>query len=57
MAYFASNTYTLKREILTFSNIISKKLSKPERNFTADITYGMLATSNCLLTDVIDLLH
>ena len=57
MANFTSNTYTLKRKILTFSNKISKKLSKPERKFTADITYGMLASGSCLLTDVCDQLH
>lgn len=47
----------MKREILTFSNKISKKLSKPERTFTADMTYGMLAAESCLLTDVVDQLH
>ena len=52
-----SNTYILKREILTFSNKISKNLSKPDRKFTADITYGMLASGSCLLTDVVDQLH
>ena len=30
MVNFTSNTYKMKREILTFSNKISKKLSKPE---------------------------
>ena len=30
MVTFTSNTYKMKREILTFSNKISKKLSKPE---------------------------
>ena len=44
MAYFTSNTYSLKRKILTFSNKISKHLSKPEKKFVADITYGMLAS-------------
>ena len=39
MVNFTSNTYTLKRKILTFTNKISKRLSKPERKFTADITY------------------
>ena len=34
MANFTSNTYTLKREILTFSNKISRKLSKPDKKFT-----------------------
>ena len=54
MTYFTSNTYQMKRKILTFSNKISKCLSKPEKKFTADITYGMLASGSCLLTDVVD---
>lgn len=57
MAYFTSNTYTLKREILNFSNKISKKLPKPERKFIADMNYGMLASNSCLLTDIADQLH
>ena len=57
MTYFTSNTYILKRKILTFTNKISKHLSKPERKFTADITYGILASGSCLLTDVADQLH
>ena len=52
-----TNTYTLKREILSFSNKISRKLSKPDKKFTADMTYGMLASGSCLLTDVVDQLH
>ena len=52
-----SNTYQLKRDILTFSNIISRKLSKPEKKFTADMVYGMLASESCLLTDIVDQLH
>jgi hypothetical protein len=47
----------MKREILTFSNKISKNLFKPERKFIADITYGILASGSCLLTDVVDKLH
>ena len=57
MAYFTTNAYSLKREILNFTNKISKKLSKPDRKFTADMTYGMLASGSCLLTDVVDQLH
>lgn len=57
MANFTSNTYQMKREILTFSNKISKKLPKPERKFSADITYGLLASESCLLTDIVDHLH
>ena len=57
MTNFTSNTYTLKRKILTFTNKISRQLTKPERKFVADITYGMLASGSCLLTDVVDQLH
>lgn len=52
-----TKTYTLKREILSFSNKISRKLSKPDKKFTADMTYGMLASGSCLLTDIVDQLH
>lgn len=57
MAHFTSNTYTLKRKILNFTNKISSRLSKSERKFMADLTYGMLAAKSCLLTDVVDQLH
>ena len=57
MVNFTSNTYQMKREILTFSNKISRHLSKPDIKFTADMTYGMLASGSCLLTDVVDQLH
>jgi len=57
MANFTSNTYTLKRKILNFTNKISKNLSKPDKKFVADITYGMLASGSCLLTDVVDQLY
>ena len=39
-----TNTYTLKREILTFSNKISKHLSKPDKKFSAEMTYSMLVS-------------
>lgn len=57
MSNSTTNTYILKREILNFSNKISNMLTKPTRKFIADITYGMLAGSSCLLTDVVDQLH
>ena len=57
MVNFTTNTYQMKREILFFSNKISKRLTKPEKKFTADMTYGMLASGSCLLTDVVDQLH
>ena len=57
MTNFTSNTYTLKREILKFTNKISKNLSKSDRKFSVDMTYGMLASGSCLLTDIIDRLY
>lgn len=57
MLHSTSKNYTLKRKILTFTNKISKRFSKPERKFIADITYGMLASGSCLLTDIADQLH
>ena len=46
MSHYTSNTYQMKREILTFSNKISKKLSKPDRKFSADMIYGLLASQS-----------
>ncbi len=57
MVNSTSNTYQMKREILSFLNKISKNLSKPDKKFTADMTYGMLASNSCLLTDISDQLH
>jgi hypothetical protein len=57
MANFTSDTYQMKREILTFSNKISKNLFKPEKKFIADMTYGILASGSCLFTDIVDRLH
>lgn len=57
MTNSTSITYQMKREILTFTNKISHKLSKPDKKFTADMVYGMLASESCLLTDIVDQLH
>jgi hypothetical protein len=57
MNYSTTNTYTMKREILTFSNRFSKGLTKPKKKFVADMTYGMLASNSCLLSDIADTLH
>lgn len=57
MVNYTSNTYQMKREILTYSNKISRTLSKPERKFIADMNYGILASGSCLLTDIVDQLH
>ena len=57
MVNFASNTYTLKREILTFSKKISKHLSEPDIKFTANMTYDIFVSGSSFLTDVVDQLH
>ena len=44
MVNCTSKTYQMKREILTFSNKISRKLPKPEKKFIADMNYGILAS-------------
>ena len=57
MVNFTLKTYKMKREILTFSNKISRKLPKPERKFMDDMNYDILASNSCLLTDIVDQLH
>ncbi len=57
MVNCTTNTYQMKREILNFSNKFSRNLSKPDKKFMADMTYGMLASGSCLLTDIVDTLH
>ena len=57
MVNFTSNTYQMKREILSFSNKISRNLPKSERKFIADMNYGILASGSCLLTDIVYQLH
>lgn len=57
MVHFTSNTYQMKRQILSFSNKISRNLPKPERKFIGDMNYGILASGSCLLTDIVDQLQ
>jgi len=57
MSKFTTNTYTMKREIVNFSNKISNLSSRPNQKFSADMIYGMLASNSCLLTDIADKLH
>lgn len=35
----------------------AKNLPEPEKKFMADMNYGILASSSCLLTDIVDQLH
>lgn len=52
MTQCTTNTYEMKREIINFSKKLSEGLSQPERKFYTDMTYGMLASGSCLLTDI-----
>ena len=49
MVNFTSNAYQMKREILSFSNKISKHLSKPDKKFSADMTYGTASKKDIYL--------
>lgn len=57
MRHSTTNTYILKRNILSFSAWITSGLPKDVRKFSADMTYGILASGSCLLTDITDQLH
>ena len=57
MTHSTTQTYVLKRDILTFANKISRGLKRPGQKFTADMVYGILASGSCLLTDIADTLH
>lgn len=52
MEYNNTKTYEMKRSILRYAGKITAGLSYSEKKFAADITYGMLASNSCLLTDV-----
>ena len=57
MNYSTTDIYQMKRDILSFSKMISHKLHKPDMKFSADMTYGLLASGSCHLTDIVDQLH
>ena len=52
MNNFNSNTYEMKREILNFSEKITKNMSKPENKFVKDIEYGIAASGSCLISEI-----
>lgn len=57
MNYSTTDTYQIKRDILSFSKIISTRSHRPDKKFTADMIYGILASGSCHLTDIVDQLH
>lgn len=56
MNNFTTETYSVKREILTYANKISSGSGKPDRKFIADMVYGMCASGSVLLSGIADTL-
>lgn len=52
MYNFTTNTYEMKREILKFSEEISKNLNKAESKFIKDIEYRIAASGSCLISNI-----
>ena len=57
MSHSTTETYKMKREILTYCGKISSALRKPEQKFFADMLYGVLASGSCLLSEIFQVLH
>ena len=57
MNYSTTDTYQMKRDILSFTKIISNRSHRPDKKFSADMVYGTLASGSCHLTDIVDQLH
>lgn len=52
MNNFTTNTYEMKREIVTFSKKIAKGLNKSENKFIQDIEYGIAKSGSCLISSI-----
>ena len=52
MYYSTTNTYEMKREILTFSKKVSEGLNKSEEKFIKDIQYGIASSGSCLISNI-----
>jgi len=53
---FTTETYTAKREILTYAEKLSEGFSRPNQKFVSDMIYGMIASESVLLSDISDVL-
>jgi hypothetical protein len=54
MNYFTKETYSAKREIVTFSKKLSDGFSRPHAKFVTDMMYGMIASGSIVLSDIAD---
>lgn len=52
MNYSTTNTYEMKREIVTFSEKISKGVNKSTSKFVMDMEYGLAKSGSCLISEV-----
>ena len=53
---FITETYTAKRELLTYAEKISDGFSRPDKKFVSDMIYGILASGSIILSDISDVL-
>lgn len=47
-----TDTYQLKREILRLSKHLSMGTHKDQQKFSANMLYGVLASGNCVLSQI-----
>lgn len=52
MSNYTTETYEMKREILNFSEKISKGCVRNKQKFTADMIYGILSSKSCVLSEI-----
>jgi hypothetical protein len=53
---FTTETYTAKRELLTYAEKLSEGFSRPDQKFVSDMVYGIIASSSVILSDISDVL-
>lgn len=52
MNYFTTNTYELKREIVTFSKKMANGVNKSTSKFVMDMQYGLAKSGSCLISEI-----
>ena len=52
MNNFTTNTYEVKREIISFSERIAKGVNKPTSKFIMDIQYGLAKNGSCMVSNI-----
>ena len=53
---FITETYTAKRELLTYAEKLSDGFSRPDQKFISDMIYGIIASGSIILSDISDVL-